>query len=342
MVQAVGGSGSRLRELLIDPSFGNSESDTDVSGDLARAIGRLTSLHDGDVGLIETVAFGKCAVAPLREILFKREPSGLYETRRRAVEALAQVGAYDVLIEYLETPRTISDPIELTGEEAVINAAARMLARAKHPMVTKLLLDLTRRPPLVGVVDALGELRCADAVPYLINALAEDFTRSAAEGAIRKLGPSMRRVLLRRALERGRPGEIESETNKRCRTSALRLYGEFGALLREDWSSIHELMTDSDARISVLAGEMCLREANGPAKVAAIVRFVELLGEQGWMLDQEIEDCLVKYFDAAKAIVADVLRLTEQSDEFDSPRAQRARVLRRIIKRGSARVREDK
>jgi hypothetical protein len=46
----------------------------------------------------ELVALGTSAIPPLREPLFEREPSGLFQVRCRAVEALAALDAYDVLL----------------------------------------------------------------------------------------------------------------------------------------------------------------------------------------------------------------------------------------------------
>ena len=55
---------------------------------LTEAINRMMSLHDGDRGLLEVVACGKAVIDPLRFLLFKREPSGIYEPRRRVASAL--------------------------------------------------------------------------------------------------------------------------------------------------------------------------------------------------------------------------------------------------------------
>jgi hypothetical protein len=75
-----------------------------------RAIAKLKSLQDGDTGVIDAIACGRQAVPALRRILFERERSGLYQTRRRAVEALAGLAASDVLIEFLETDRVYRGP----------------------------------------------------------------------------------------------------------------------------------------------------------------------------------------------------------------------------------------
>jgi hypothetical protein len=302
---------------------------------LAKAIGRLKSLHDGDAGLLDILACGKKAVPALRQILMTREPSGLYETRRRAAEALAQLQAFDVLEEYLDAPHTISDPVELTGEEAVTNAAARALARTKDPSVIDVLLRLRERTPMSGVVDALGELGCVEAVPYFMRALGEDFTRPAAEAALRKLGTSVRQALLDGAIGSAASDTCEPESSRRFRRSALRLYAELALTPREDWPSILRLSADPDPEIAVVACKLCLGASQEPARGAAARRLVELLGKRNWMLDEEIEACLVDHFDAAGAIVENAARTTEQSGEPDSPRGRRAHALRRIIRRGA-------
>ena len=88
-------------------AVGGSRLQTDVS----RAIARLTSLHNGDRALSEVVRFGIEAVPELRALLFKREPSGLYVARRRAVEALAALKSFDTLGEFLRLDREIEDPV---------------------------------------------------------------------------------------------------------------------------------------------------------------------------------------------------------------------------------------
>jgi hypothetical protein len=302
---------------------------------LAKAIGRLKSLRDGDAGLLDVLSCGRKAVPALRQILMTREPSGLYETRRRAVEALAQLRAFDVLEDYLEAPRNISDPVELTGEEAVINAAARALTRAQDPSVVEVLLRLTERNPLSGVVDALGELGCVAAVPYFMRALGEDFTRPSAEAALRKLGTSVRQRLLDGAIGPADRDTREPESSRRFRRSALRLYAELAPIPCEDWPSIRRLTADADPEIAVVACELRLGGSQEAASVDVVRRLIELIGESNWMLDEEIETCLVDHFDAAGAIVEDAARTIEQSGELDATPARRARSLRRVMVRGA-------
>jgi HEAT repeat protein len=68
---------------------------------IENAIGRLKSLRDDDAGFVELVELGPDAVPPLRRLLFEPEPSGLHQVRGQAAEALAALGAFDVLADFL-------------------------------------------------------------------------------------------------------------------------------------------------------------------------------------------------------------------------------------------------
>jgi hypothetical protein len=307
--------------------------DLPLAEDVRRAIGKLTSLHNGDAGVIEAIACGRRAIPALRAVVFNREPSGLYETRRRAVEALARLQAVDVLIDYLRTPRQVTDPVEQTGEEAVMNAAARALAESCDARVVPVLLELSERRPLTGVVDALGKLRRVEALPYFIRALAEDFTRPAAEAAIRNLGWQARGVLLETAILRSPSDAPETESTRRCRRSALGLFAELGSPAAEQWPVLHDLMRDEEPKIAALVCEICLASAAEHVKVAAVLRLIDLLSSADWLLSAKIEDCLVKHFDTAKRIIVDILQHSVIRADPESPTNRTAHALLRVATR---------
>jgi hypothetical protein len=201
---------------------------TRSSQNLAHAMARLTSLHDGETGVSEVVAFGKAAVPALRSLLFQRDPSGLFQVRCRAAEALAALRAYDVLVEFLNDHEASADPIERLGVDAVINAAAQGLKGLHDERVFRLLLRLAQRPALTGVIDALGAYYRAEAIPALIAALEDDASRGAAETALMKLGRPARTALIISAQQRRPSPECESESSRRRRRSALKLLGLMG------------------------------------------------------------------------------------------------------------------
>jgi hypothetical protein len=188
--------------------------------DLERALQRLTSLHDGDLGVVEIVACGTVAVPALRDLLFQRDPSGLFETRCRIVQALAALDARDVLIEYLALPHEAPDPVEQLGDDAVLNAAARAVAKYGDEQVFQLLRHLAGRRLLPGVVGGLGEFMRTEAIPILVDALAEDECRIVAENALKKYGRRAQRALTETAAAAsGR----ESPSRARQRQSAREL-----------------------------------------------------------------------------------------------------------------------
>jgi hypothetical protein len=191
--------------------------------DIGEAINRLRSLHDGDLGVVATIACGKRAIPALRVMLFERESSGLFEARCRAVQVLAALNARDVLVEFLTAPPNAVDPVERLGDDAVINAAARAVAKYRDESIFQLLLGLARRRLLPGVVAAVGSFRRPEAIPYLIDALAEDECRPRAEAALERLGPAARPALMRVVFIGTDSPDNQSPSQLRQSRSALRL-----------------------------------------------------------------------------------------------------------------------
>jgi HEAT repeat protein len=204
---------------------------------LAATLARLKSLHDGDAGLLDVTRFGARAIPALRMLLFEREPSGLYQARCRAVEALAALGAHETLVDFLATSREIADPVERVGEDAVINAAGRAAAHDLCKLrvggekailkerALQALLTIARHRPLAGVIGALGAFGRRETIPLIVAALQEDECRLTAERVLRQFGLSARPVLLK-ATTRSSSSEQESESSIRARTSALALLSE--------------------------------------------------------------------------------------------------------------------
>lgn len=87
----------------------------------------LMSLHEGDVGVLAVMALGPAAIPRLKDLIFSRDPSGIFQPRCHVVDALAALGATDILRSFLTSPPLHGNPIEHAGDVAVINAAARAL-----------------------------------------------------------------------------------------------------------------------------------------------------------------------------------------------------------------------
>jgi HEAT repeat protein len=299
--------------------------------DVGRAIARLKSFHD-ELGMLDVVACGEQAIPALRSLLFERERSGLYQTRCRAVEALSALRAHDVLIEFLEAERRIMDPIERVGEDAVINAAALALANVRERRVLELLLRLARRPALTGVIGALGAFETVEAVPALIGALEEDASRITAENALRRLGEQARAALIRTVTVRAPTATSESESSARRRRSALKLLAEMDGS-QVVWRELRYLTRDSDVKLAVRACEIGLICAPASEQRGIVERLIELVGRADWMLQEEIEACLVEHSESTRGIVTCYLNEVPGPGENEAARTQTKTILRHVIAR---------
>ena len=256
---------------------------------VSSAIERFKSLQDGDRSFSEVVRFGIEAVPELRALLFKREPSGLYVARRRAAEALAALKSFDTLGEFLRLNREIEDPVERVGEEVVISAAASLIARLHEDWVYNLLLDLTKRHVLSGVLAGLGEFKRPGSIPLLIRALSEDEVRPTAEAVLRSFGHAARPQLIRAANPSKDRVQPESETNLRGRRSAIRVLLDIG-VTRRDWPLLRPLMQDEDPRIAILACMACAGVGTAADRLGAAARLAPLRSLGDWPQRQQIDE----------------------------------------------------
>ena len=298
---------------------------------LEQAIARLKSFHD-DLGVLDVIVYREQAIPPLRTILFERERSGLYQTRCRAVEALSALGADNVLIEFLELERSITDPIERVGEDAVVNAAALALANVRERRVLELLLRLARRPALTGVIGALGAFESVEAVPAFIDALEEDASRLTAERALRKLGQAARAALLRAVDAKAPTAGSESESSARRRRSALRLLAEMDGS-QSLWRDVRHLMHDTDTKLAALACEIGLPRAPASERRAIVRRLIDLLGGDDWIVREEIEVFLASHSESVREVIIDYLNEMPRPGDASAAGTQVDAILRRMIAR---------
>jgi hypothetical protein len=300
-----------------------------------KAIEALKSFQHGDRGVVDVIACGAQAIPALRAMLFEHERSGLFQARCRAVQALAALGAYGVLIEFLEADRTIADPVERVGEDAVINAAALVLANVREQRVFALLLRLARRSALTGVIGALGAFARIEAVPVLIDALEEDTSRHTAETALWKLGKKACPALLCTVDLKVPPGGRESESSARRRRSALKLLAEMDGS-RAAWRRVRHLMHDDDVKLAASACEIGLTRGSAAERTDAIRRLIDLLSENDWVLREEIEAYLTIHFASARDLIAQYLNQMPRSPRDDTAaREETAVILRRIVVRAT-------
>jgi hypothetical protein len=293
-----------------------------------RLIRRVQALRDADRAVLELIALGPRAVPALRRFLFRREPSGIYQPRCDAVAALAGLKAEDVLLDFLraEPEVEIADPVERTGEDAVINAAARALKHRRDDAVFDVLMRVAEHRRLAGVIEALGETQRPERLRVLIDGLFSDFTRPAAEEAIRKAGLAARSGLIAVALSPMPSAEYETTSSLRTRRSAVGLLCDI-AVPAEEWSLLSPLMKAADP---VLASRAChLALATGQPlldREEAVRRLIRLLTSADWLLAAEIEGWLAEAYDETNTVVNRMLDLSDGILEDEKVRASLLRV----------------
>lgn len=277
-------------------------------------IDRLNSLHDGDHAVDLLIMCGREAVEPLRRYLLEGKPSHLYQPRQRAINALAGLGAKDVLIEYLYAPKVIADPLTRFGEEAVVNTAARLLAVWQTDDVFEALLRIACTQTLPGVIDALASFRRPETIPLFIEALKDDFSRTAAENALKMIGAAAKAPLMK-VLRSYCRADMESPSHLLQRRSAINILSNL-ALTAGDWPDVKILFSDPDPEISTTAARIALQIAGHEQKKNILKKIIRKIPFVNWDVTAEIENCLVGNYDLAKEEIGNqILKIRTQVEK---------------------------
>lgn len=267
----------------------------------------LESLPNGDLTVSLLVGCGQRAVAPLRDFLLNGKPRGVFQPRQRAVEALGQLAALNVLLEYLSQERHVENPIVRFGEEAVQSTAARELARLRTDEMFQFLVDLGHRKLLAGVVDALREFRRPEALPLFLKALEDDVCRPSAEEGIRAIAASEKPVLLQTA-HKISPDEDETPSERQRRRSVVRILSEL-ELSVDEWSRLKPLLHDKDKEIAVMTAEIGVNWGPPEERSAAAEFLIRSLEWAHWFLQIRIQDCLIRNYPAVHHAVEKQIEL---------------------------------
>jgi hypothetical protein len=295
---------AKTREALVETR--TSQAFRDLPDEQIEALVQsLNSLHEGELGVDMLVACGERAIEPLRRFLLHGKPSGIFVPKQRAVKALAELGAKQVLLDYLAFDEHIADPVAAHGEEAVKNTAARALAAWHTEDVYQALLQTLRRRRLLGVIEALGEFPGRpEAVPDLVAILEDDFCRSSAEDVLQSLGDAAHSALIDAARTPDPSGARETPSSRSRRRAALRLL-ESLRLLIEDWRKVAALLHDSDPEIAARAAAIALNLADRRDQELAVKRMIEVLPASDWLLQGDIQGWLEKHLDVALPSIND-------------------------------------
>ena len=269
--------------------------------EIEKLITSLESLQEGELGVSMLVACGQKAVPLLRRYLLEGRPRVVYQPRQRAVLALAELGAKDVLLDYLAMPKDSLAPEIRYAEEGVESTAARLVSQWQTEDVFRVLLNLVSHRTVVGAIETLGEFRRIEALPVFICLLGDDVGRTFAADAIRKLGPDAPADLIEAATtpDPNRPQETPSSLVRR--RQALRLLWEMRTFPSE-LSRLKALTYDADPEIAAWAAQMFLREGNKEEQAYAAKVLLDVYGSTNWMIQTEIQQTLQSSLEIVRPI----------------------------------------
>lgn len=271
---------------------------------LTDALKRLVSLHDGDEAYPEVVAFGPSAIPELRNLLFRRDPSGLHQPRCRVVDTLAALGADEILVEFLAAPHDFADPVENAGCQAVMSAAARALRGIYSEAVFALLLSLAETRRLPGAIEVLARFHRADALPCIVGSLGDDLARPSAEAAIGQFGERAWPHLLQALRTPVADQEAETESSRRRRRAAIDLLIASRGGKTVPPNLRRQLAQDDDSVISVKGCVLAMQYGDASESADAARRLLDLLPEVAWPLRQRIETCLLEHATCCEPLIA--------------------------------------
>lgn len=261
----------------------------------------LESLPGGQLTVSLLAGCGERAVAPLRDFLLNGRPRGIFQPRQRAVEALAELGAKDVLMEYLSREREIGDAVVRFGEEAVESTAARELARWPTEEVFQFLMDFAQRKTLPGVIDGLAKFQRPEAAAVFLKALGDDVSRPTAEEALRGIAEKVRHALLQ-AARRAIPESDENPSDRQRRRSVVRILADM-VWSGEGWNEVKPLLQDGDMEIAIISAEMGVDWAPADERQEAARFLIDSLGSAHWYMQIRIQECLRRNY----AVLGDLI-----------------------------------
>ena len=276
----------------------------------------LESLQGGALSAAALIGCGDRAIPALRSFLLRGRPRGIYQPRQLAVETLAQLGAKDVLLEYLGRPIVIDDAVVRMGEDAVRSTAARELARWQTEDVFECLQHAGQEHLLPGVVEALGSFRRTESIPYFLWALGDGVCRSSAENALRALGDAARPSLVDAAIAAEPSAEEENGSSLQRRRWVLRILADL-KVTEKDWERLRILLDEHDPDMVITTARIALSVALEPDKWRAVHRLIEMLPPADWFLRTEARAALAEHFDIAQEQIEDEIERRMEEDGTD-------------------------
>ncbi|HTU47462.1 MAG TPA: hypothetical protein VMF91_20535 [Bryobacteraceae bacterium] len=266
--------------------------DITESKSIQELVSRFESLHDGPAYVGQVIARGSGAIPFLSEVLLNGRPSSIPQPRQWAVEALAGLGAYEILLTYLRQPLITASPVVRHGEQAVQNTAARELSNYETEQTFAILLDCLKRSPLPGVIESIALYRRIAVAPYLIDCLEDDTCRSAALEGLELLGDAVRILLIESALKRvPGPPDWESPSSVRRRQCCLQLLRS-SQLENSEVQRLTSLLSNDDPDIVISVARLLIESSAFRNRSFVRNHLKRVQRKAGWWLQDELRSLL--------------------------------------------------
>lgn len=257
---------------------------------ILEAIRELGSLVNGEEAVERIVSFAQLAIPHLEDLLLDCPPRTIALPRCRAVRALAELGAYPVLIRYFKRYVRPSDPAVLFAEDAVRSAAAQALALVHTDEIYNVLLEAAKLRATSGLVQALASFRRPESVPLLFDLLEDDLCRADAITALQQVPEAAQPYAI--LFLRGCTGAQQAGScTLRRRRSALQLLAEFG-IANSDWPEIRTYLHDEDLDCVISAARIGFSAAPGYATEEIVETLIEASSRMNWAQEMETVELL--------------------------------------------------
>lgn len=295
---------------------GHRFADSDIppgDSEAQRLLACLQSLVDGQSAIEELAACGPRAIPALREFLLSGRITSVPQPRMWAVEALALLGARDVLIEYLQAPNRGVDAQLQFAEDAVKNTAGRRLSAWRDNATFDILQEFCKKRNLPGVIETIAEFERPEAIPCLDRALEDDMCRIAAEDGLRRLGAAARCALVLSAVTPLPTADEETPSSLCRRRSALRLLTIIG-VERQSWAELRRLLAECDPELVARLAQIASSVANPTDRATAAADLVATMGRLPWFSWEEADEALVALApESVPAIDAELFRRSSKA-----------------------------
>lgn len=273
-----------------------------AAAQVARLISRLDDLQNSSSNTAELIRLGAASVPLLGDALLNGRRRSVPQPRCCLVDALATLGANDVLLEYLADKRPVHDPILRFAEDSVVNLAARALKCDFSAEAYCVLFELAQTRSLPGVLEALAMYRRTESIPCFIQALESDLSRAAAIEGLEFFGERATPYLLLE-LFRPEPNPPEKETTSSLhrRRACIRLLERLRLSPRE-YQSLLDLLFEQDAEIILGVCTIILNAGDGQHYAAAVQKLRAMRPHTNWPLRDEVDELIGRFEQVRNAL----------------------------------------